>query len=203
MGDKWLGLIGVIVGAVIIGAKELYFDWRKQRSNARYMAIRAVSLLDRYVDGCTAVVGDDGTVMGEPANQDGTCAPQADYPAFPVETLDGDWKSISQNLMYEILSFSNRIQSAEGMSEGQREHASPPHQEEYFEERQFQFARLGLKAHDLAKELRRKYGIPDREFGDWDSVKYLREQFDQITARREELEKRHQLQFASLTNPES
>lgn len=182
---KWMGLIGVVVGAFMVTLKDLVSGWFKRRSNAKYLATRAINLLDRFIDGCVDVVGDDGSVMGGPANEDGSYSPQADYPGFPIDNLDGDWKSISQDLMYELLSFSNRIESAQRMIRGKNEHASFPDYEELFEERQFQYAKLGLKAYELASQLRKKHRIPERERRDWDPTEYLREKKGKIEMDRE------------------
>jgi len=193
MDEKWLGLIGVGVGAVVVGGKELYFDWKRQHSNAKYMAIRAVCLLDRYMYGCADVVQDDGTVQGQPANQDGTHSAQADYPPFPIESLDGDWKSMPQKLMFDLLSFSSRIESALGKIAGQAEHAFPPEYEEEFEERQFQFAKLGLKANDIADQLRKKHGISERPKDEWNPLESFQRRLDEITKAREERAERYRL----------
>lgn len=189
--EKWLGLVGVFFGAFLVSIKDLISAVGRQRGNAKYMAIRCVALLDRYVDGCAEVAGDDGTYMGQPANLDGTCSAQVDAPAFPVDSMDGDWKSITQNLMYEMLSFSNRIESARGMVKGMSDHASPPFYEEMFEERQYQFARLGLRANQLAGRLRRRYRIPSREMEQWDPVAFLQRQLDEINWLRNNRKKQH------------
>lgn len=186
MADGWWGLGGVVVGASITWIKDLVIDARCQRRNARYLAIRAVCLLDRYLDGCVAVVGDDGTVQGRPANPDGTCEVQVATPLFPIEALDGDWKAIPQQLMYALLSLPNVIEEAHQRIGAEFENAFPPDYGEGFEERQFQYATLGLQVAKLAKELRHTYDIPPRAIGDWNPVDYLREQLGRIEARREQ-----------------
>lgn len=195
MSDGWWGLGGVVVGAAIAGGKEVIFDLLNRHRNARYLAIRMVCLLDRYVDGCVEVVEDDGTVDGRPANPDGTHESQAEYPDFPIDGLDGDWKSMPAHLMYALLGFPNAIEAARHRISGEAEHAMPPDYEEVFEERRFQFAKLGLRVSDLADELRRRNKIPAREFDGWDPIDYLRTRLAAIEKSRKDKTAHRHLPF--------
>ena len=79
--------------------------------------------------------------------------------------------------MYEILSFPNQIDAANHRIDGAFEYdAGPPDYEEGFEERQYQYAVLGLKAAYLADQLRTNYGVPMRECSDWNPIEYLNAQ---------------------------
>lgn len=70
--------------------------------------------------------------------------------------------------MYQLLSLPNEAWEAEKAIQNVVEfEAGPPDYEEYFEERQLRYALLGLKAHELASQLRRKYKIPARKFEGW------------------------------------
>lgn len=176
MNEAVIGLIGVIVGAIITGTKELWMAWRSCQKDGKYLAIRVVSIFDRYVEGCTEVVSDDGLYQGQ-RDADGCRHLQASLPEFEIQSLDVDWKAIPANLMYEILSFPNLINTANHRIDGAFEYAAgPPDYEEGFEERQYQYAVLGLKAASLADQLRSNYGVPVRENSDWNPVEYLNKQ---------------------------
>lgn len=150
MSDAVSGLIGVVVGAIITGAKDELVRWRTRRNHGEYLAIRVVSILDRYVEGCIEVVNDDGLAFGQ-RGPDGCLSPQASLPDFEVQSLDVDWKCISAKLMYGILSFPTLIYSANQHISAANDYAAgPPDYEEFFEERQYQYAVLGLKAAKLA-----------------------------------------------------
>ena len=172
MSEAVIGLIGVVVGALITGASEFWKERRARKKNAEYLAIRIVSLLDRYVEGCTEVAGDDALCQGQP-DKDGCRRVQVEVPELHFQSIDVDWRSIPATLMYQILSFPNKIDAANHRIHGEFEYASsPPDYEEGFQERRYQYALLGLAASGMADELRTRYGIPAREYGDWNPIKY-------------------------------
>lgn len=142
-----IGLIGVFSGFFLSFTKGLWLEWKSKRKNAEFLAIHVVCMLDRYVDGCVGVVNDDGLRYGQ-CNAEGYREIQTSLPTFELQNLGVDWKTISAELMYRILGFPNEIQSANNSIDSSFEHvASPPDYEEGFEDRQYQYTRLGLKAH--------------------------------------------------------
>lgn len=188
MTEALIGLLGVIVGALMTAGKDIWVERRSRQKNAEYLAIRVVSLLDRFIEGCTGVAGDDGLSYGQP-NEDGEREIQVSTPEFQVQSLDVDWKSIPAQLMYEILSFPDLVSAATHRVNGAFEFADPPDYEEGFEERQYQYAALGLKAAQISTELQRTYCLPKREHGDWDPVEYFHERqkrIKEVRARRDE-----------------
>ncbi len=185
MGEALIGLIGVVIGALMTAAKDIWVDRRSRQKNAEYLAIRVVSIFDRFIEGCVGVAGDDGLRDGQPTNEDGRLSVQVPAPGFDVQSLDVEWKSIPAQLMYEILSFSDLVALASHRVSGAFENDY----EEGFEERQFQYASLGLRAAKIANDLRNSYGLPEREHEDWNPVEYLlgkREEIKKVRARREE-----------------
>jgi|SynMetStandDraft_2_1070026.scaffolds.fasta_scaffold01794_5 hypothetical protein len=54
------GMIGVALGVILTMLKEWWLQSRKSKKEAEYLAIQIISLLDRYIVSCAAVVGDDG-----------------------------------------------------------------------------------------------------------------------------------------------
>ncbi len=189
MSDAVIGLIGVIIGALLISAKDFLASFMSRRKNGAYLAIRVISILDRYVEGCANVVSDDGLYHGE-TNSDGYRQIQSSVPEFEVQSLDVDWKSISANIMYEILSFPNQIDAANHRIQSVFEYAAtPPDYDDGIEERQYQYAVLGLKASNIADRLRTAYGVPMREYCNWNPIEYLKEmkqKIDKIQEKRNE-----------------
>ena len=185
--EALIGFVGVVVGALMTAARDLWADWRSRRKNAEYLAIRIVSLLDRFIEGCTEVVSDDGLCCGRP-NADGCREIQVSTPKFEVQSIDVDWKAIPASLMYDILSFPDFVDAANHRIHGVFEYAAdPPDYEEGFEDRQYRYAMLGLRASKISDELRSAYGIPERKHDDWDPIKDLREhrkRIEEVRARR-------------------
>jgi hypothetical protein len=185
MKESLWGLLGVVLGGLLVSAKEFLFDFVRRRRNERYLAMRAVCLLDAFVEGCIGVVHDDGTVQGQPADADGTHRPQAMNPTFPIDQVVGDWQTMKSEHMYELLGFPNLINVADRCVSAVGENDCPPDFQEYFEERQLQYARLGIRAHEIALALRKRNRIPPRsDQEDRYGVGFLRERRVRIESAR-------------------
>ena len=185
------GLIGVALGAALAWGKDAWREWRERQRRANYLAIRVICTLDELFDQCVEIARDDGTYRGE-FNAEGNAEAQTSLPDGIAFSDDIDWKSIDSSVAYKILSLPNTIMSINGALEfvGYAI-ASGPHYEEFFDERQYKYASLGLKVHDLAQFLRRKSRIPDRQFEGWDPVGELREKKVNIEQRRNDHAREH------------
>jgi hypothetical protein len=172
------GLIGVILGALLTGLIPWIREWRlehlKRDREARYLAVRVVCILDRFIEECAEVVIDDGLDCGQP-NPEGELEAQVDLPIEPAFPNDVDWKSINRFIMYEILSIPSDTQRARRRISGASEFAFPPDYKEFFEERQYQFACIGLKAAAAVKQLRETYEINGPDLGRWNPLERMRE----------------------------
>jgi len=137
-------------------------------------------MLERYIAACAEVVADDGQY-----NSEGRSCIQVSVPSFEPESLKVEWKALPANLMYEILNFPNYIETANCRIDSAFENASPPDYEEGFEERQYQYAQLGIRASKLASKLREYAKLPKREIGDWNPIQHMEDQKLDIDVRRE------------------
>ncbi|MGE4299341.1 MAG: hypothetical protein AB7E47_15100 [Desulfovibrionaceae bacterium] len=165
----------VIIGALSATAGTYFLKSMDTKKAARYLAIRVVCIFDKYLGACFAVVEDDGLSCGQ-RTPEGCLEPQVKSPGAPVFPNDVDWKSIDHDLMYKILSFPSNVEAADrDIAFTWDVVASPPDYEEYFEERAFQYADLGLQAIDLANDIRNAYNIPQIKYGKWDPASELQE----------------------------
>ncbi|MGJ3259794.1 MAG: hypothetical protein ACFE0S_09340 [Rhodospirillales bacterium] len=140
-------------------------EWKRRAS---YLAARVVCVLDPFVMACCDVVGDNGIYDPKGVRHIQVSTPTLELPQ------DVDWKSISPALMYRILALPNQIEAAEkAVSWVGSELAFPPDYDEAYDERCYQYARLGLTAFDLAAELREMFGLPDQDYGKWNPRSYL------------------------------
>ena len=178
-------LFGVVVGAVLPWFRDA---WNNRRQ-ARYLAIRIVCLLDEFLDECTNVVSDDGLSSGQ-RNADGCLEAQVSQPKSLPLPDDVDWRSIDHGLMYEILALPSRIERDNRSISFAGEHAFAPDYREFFEERQYRYACLGLDVAAIIQSLRSTYGIPEQEMGEWDPVGYLAKEKVKIEKCRSDREKR-------------
>jgi hypothetical protein len=173
--DKaFFAVIGVVVGFLLYALKDLLVHHIKNRKDAEYLSIQVACKLDRFVAGCAAVVADDGLYQGQP-DQDGTSRVRVSAPTFEPELAKVEWKSVPAKLMYEVLMLPNKIEVASNWVEAAFENGIPPDYSEGFEERQYQYALLGLEAAELAGKLRRHANLPERQLGEMDDVSYINE----------------------------
>ena len=185
------GLVGVALGALLTVAKEWWFQSRKNRKDAEYLSIQVSCELERYVARCAEVVGDDGLYQGQP-DENGYHTIQVEPPKFEPKSFNVEWKSLPANLMYEILDFPYNAEVAGQSVSAAFEHAAtPPDFSEGFEERQLQYATLGIAASQLAAKLRNYVALPARSISKWDSVRYMEEQKAAIELRRTEAANRY------------
>jgi hypothetical protein len=148
------------------------------------LAILVVAHLDSFVDDCVQVAFDDGTSEGRPAG-DGHTFSQAtvSLPTLDLLSLDVDWKVLPATLMYNVLGLPHRVQQiatrlqAPGFDD-------PPDFSEFFHERQYRFAVLGLEVSKLARELRThaKLPAPHGEAAEWDRDALLNNQITSLEA---------------------
>ena len=188
------GLVGVLLGAVLTVAREWWFQRRRERKDAEFLSVQVLGQLDRYVAACANVVADDGLSEGQP-DEHGYRRTQVSPPKFEPELLKVEWKALPLTLMYEILDLPYRAEIASHSVSAAFEYAAmPPDFEEGFEERQFQYAVLGLDAARLAEKLRQHAGLPARTGGAWDPVAHMAERKAQIEQERQKVASRHSLQ---------
>jgi hypothetical protein len=86
--------------------------------------------------------------------------------------------------MYQILNFPVDIGQANSIITSVYDHvAFPPDYEEGFEERKYQYSKLGLTAFEINNKLRILGNLPIKNFGEWDSPGKMKELY--LTAKNE------------------
>lgn len=187
------GLIGVVVGSLLTVVKEWWFHERKNKKDAQYLVIVVSASLERYALGCMEVVLDQGLCDGQ-YDEDGCRAPQTSTPIFDTKDFAVDWKSLPAALMYRIMDLPFKAEIAnQAIADAFEYLAGPPDYEEGFEERQFQYADLGLEALALAGQLRSHVGLPDREIEGWHPGRHLMNRKATIEANRSSRSERNDL----------
>ncbi|WP_428827698.1 hypothetical protein ACLIKD_06820 [Azonexus sp. IMCC34842] len=170
------GLIGVVVGSFLTIAKEWWFQHRRAKKDATFLSIKVSCELLKFAGSCANVVGDHGEVDG-----DGCYIPRTSTPDFKPEAFDVEWKALPDGLMFEVLDLPFKIEQADETISGVYEHvAGPPDYSEWYEERQLQYATLGLFALNVASQLRSYAGLPFASDDDYYPRKYLEQKKTQI-----------------------
>ncbi len=181
MSDGFAAFLGAVIGSGLL----LFRDWiaaaYNTRKNAKYLAIRVVTILDRFVDECAQVSIDDGFLEGW--NEIAKTTVNDPSPVLFPDDLD--WRSIEHQLAYNLLALDNKIHDAKQSISAAGEYASLPDYSEYYDERRLQYAVLGLEVAELARNLRDTHDLPRRSFGDWNPISKLTETRDGIIKQRE------------------
>jgi hypothetical protein len=164
--------------------KDFISQRSKSKKDVHFLAINIVFALDKYVAGCVEVVGDDGLFCGQ-RDADGCLRTQVSVPTFDLGFPATELKLLPRQLMYGIMNFPNDIANSNAWINGASEHAFPPDYEEAFEERQYQYAKLGIMALKLASDLRALANLPAKNSDDWEAASYFEEQKTAIDALRE------------------
>lgn len=180
-----IGFGGVVLGALLTLMREFWSESRSRKCRASYLAVRVVGLLERFIDGCVDVVSDNGY-----EDEQGCLHPAKPCPRIEFDSLEVDWQSLPFDLMYEIINFPSSVADSDSHINAVIEYvAFPPDYNEFFEEREFQYSKLGLIAHDLATTLRETYGMPAKNYDDWDPIDKLQKSKDKIEAIKSQREK--------------
>jgi hypothetical protein len=201
-----IGFVGVALGLLASWVKDWLECRRLRNQQATYLAVRVICMLGEYTDKCVKVVQDDGTIMGQAAERDNQgfehYIPQVALPPAPDFPDDMDWKALDGNLMYRILAFPNLVRSTnEGINFVANEVASPPDYDELFEARWDGYANLGLKAVELVRLLRNKYGLPEDSPNEWNPDWNPKDYLEQKKKKVEDRRKRYAADFESAFSP--
>lgn len=172
------GLVGVIIGSLLAGAKEWWFQHLKRKKDAEYLSIQLACALERYMIDCGYVAGDHGRMHG--TDPSGRCYSSTKPPDLDLKTFDVEWRSLPLHLMYEIIDFPFKAELVKRHLSDAYDTVEYPDGSDWFEERQLQYAIHGLEASKLAAKLRQHSKLPARAVGDWDIVKYLESQISEI-----------------------
>ncbi|HIF4822219.1 TPA: hypothetical protein ACX137_004846 [Serratia marcescens] len=159
-------ITGVLSAGAALGGVWLthYFARRREEraaaaklgSERLFIATELVFLLEKFAEGCAQVATD----QGEP-DQQGEYSPAVKPPELTVLDVSGDWRTLPPLIMYRIRELPILQSEARRDIAAAAEHSWAPYHKEGFQERQYQYARLGLKALLLARRLRKLAGLPD------------------------------------------
>ncbi|MDU7840791.1 MAG: hypothetical protein E7J63_21155 [Pantoea sp.] len=150
----------------------------KQKRERDFIATALVFLLEQFAESCASVARDNGF------EHEHAIAPSYPLPELDYVAVTGDWRTLPVRLMYQLRelpvlkSESDRtIDAADFIG---------PEYDEFFEVRQYEYTRLGLKAVILARRLRKLTGFPDSRLNatPWSAQRVLWEEWRRERKRR-------------------
>ncbi|MEB7588361.1 hypothetical protein NGC36_24165 [Serratia rubidaea] len=151
-----IGVVGgVWLGHRLTRQREERTISTKQDAERLFIATELVFLLEQFTEDCAKVTTD----RGEP-NQHGEYTPVVKQPELNTADISGDWRTLPPLIMYRIRELPVLQNEARRNIAAIAEHSNPPEHAEYFHERQYQYAYLGLRALILSRRLRKLVSLP-------------------------------------------
>lgn len=157
-------IMGFVGGVLVTLAK----DYTSNRKRAKYLAVRIVISLDKFIDECVD--------LAEHADYSQFRRPET--PKIDNYPEDLDFKSIDSSTAYKILNLSQQISDIKRSVEWkfEDEGGNEDARDEAFDLEQRLFSCLALEVKDLVDGLRKKYDIPQIESNsNYDSWKKIKE----------------------------
>ena len=161
-----IAVAGQLMATLIGWAKEYWFDAKKRRKEAEYLAIRLMVVFDELVSACYSVVHD-------PLQRDerGCVESTVGNPTLSLPT-DGDYKALPRGLMFQIMLMPSKLDGIMAGMGSAYDISGPPDYDEFFEYRTEHCSRLGLEALDLIAALCREYRLPPPDRSEYYNPRY-------------------------------
>lgn len=189
-GSVATGLItaGAAIAAVML-THRFTLKREKQTSEERrtreyhFIATELIFMLERYVEQCARVATDDGQPNRERQPE---YEPVTSLPELNLSAITGDWRVLDPLHMFRIRELPVLQDEANRAIEAEWENFDPPFHTHYFKERQYQYARMGIKAVILAMRLRREAALPSTRLADyeWSAVPMMHSVWNRERKRR-------------------
>ncbi|WP_199784198.1 hypothetical protein [Cronobacter dublinensis] len=126
----------------------------KLASERLFIATELIIILERFADECAQEAINEGETIIVPGGQNFRKGINSDPAPPDYEKVAGDWRSLPPMLMYRIRELPVLRNEAMRVITSTRENDTGM-LDDYYPERQYQYAWLGLKSIGLARELRR------------------------------------------------
>ncbi|MCX0498985.1 hypothetical protein [Erwinia billingiae] len=200
----WLPLLQTLAGGVLAGGVALYVNHRSHKNalereeksaaerlrNERqaaeeklareryFIGTELVFLLEQFAEGCASVARDNGL------EHEHAFAPTFPRPELDYSVITGDWRTLPVRLMYQLRELPV-LKSESDRTIGAADYTGPDY-DAFFEARQYEYTRLGLKAIILARRLRKLAGFPDSRLNTtpWSAQRVLWEEWRRERKRR-------------------
>jgi hypothetical protein len=184
-GNVATGLItaGAAIAAVMLTNR---FTLKRERQASEdklqreryFIATELVFLLELFAESCASVARDNGL------EHEHAFAPTFPRPELDYSVITGDWRILPVRLMYQLRELPV-LKSESDRTIDAADYTGPDY-DAFFEARQYEYTRLGLKAIILARRLRKLAGFPDSRLNTtpWSAQRVLWEEWRRERKRR-------------------
>ncbi|AWH34143.1 hypothetical protein C1930_15355 [Stenotrophomonas sp. SAU14A_NAIMI4_8] len=152
---------GVLLGSRLTGGRERLAREAKQREDLLFLAVTVSAVLETFVSNCASVSSDDGTSMGQLSRtEDGEeyRSAQVEAPKLDFSDLQVAWTALPAEMLDRLHALPAKLRNVESALSDLAEHDWSPY-DEYFEHRQLKYAKLGVNAGQLSREIRIAAGL--------------------------------------------
>lgn len=153
----------------------------KREAELFFISTELVFRLERFAQECAAVVQDEGE-----EDDKGYTHFTESAKAFAPDDIAGDWRILPGRILYRTRELTVLISEANRRISFVQEWDNPPDWQCTFQERRYQYSRLGMKAVLLSKRLRKLNQMPSSRLdnGEWSAQSVLWEQWRRGRKRR-------------------
>ncbi|PAX81063.1 hypothetical protein [Citrobacter sp. TSA-1] len=162
----WPQIITAVSSAGAAFGGVWYGQWRITQREAKaaackrdeerlYISTELVFLLEKFAEDCARIATDTGRTDAQGFNRSSETTPDID-----LSVVSGDWRVLPPRLMYAIRELPVLKEWSDREIAGVEESEGPPDYIQTSLERQYLYARLGLKAILQARRLRKLASLP-------------------------------------------
>lgn len=178
----------VSIPLIVNTCKDFYFDFQKRKTERNYVVVQLIYLLDDFVSQCADVAWDLGYDPYYPEPDIYEFQAQTKNPVFDITSVKGDHKYLEPMMLYKLQGINVELaKSKNRLREITNEPSFDPDDAKYyFTERRREFANIGLKVSDITDELRKDFGVPQRD--DWHPQDVIIKSLNQMNRQRAKIE---------------
>ncbi|WP_152999652.1 hypothetical protein [Pantoea stewartii] len=164
--------------------KDLYFDYKKRKTEKNYIAVQLIYLIDDFVYKCGEVAWDQGYNPAYPEPYDYSYEAQSDTPNFDMSSVKGEHKYLEPIMLYKLQSINVEIAKATDRLREITNSSDFDHDmiSYYFTCRRREFAEVGIKASAISDEIRKKFKVPYHD--DWNPRETIISSLNQMNRQR-------------------
>ncbi|WP_447896967.1 hypothetical protein [Stenotrophomonas sepilia] len=191
---------GVVLGSRLTGGRERLAREERRREDLLFLAVTVSAVLEAFVSDCASVSADDGTSCGQLSRtEDGEeyRDAQVKTPELDFSNLKVVWTALPPEMLDRLHALPAKLRNIESALADVAEHDWPPY-DEYFEHRQLKYAKLGVAAGQLARDIRVSAGLNPSLDEDQTVFEWLCEREARLLEESEQRDKRRMTADAEL-----
>lgn len=155
-----IGAASALIGVALSFGRDWFVQKLKDGQQRTFVALRLAAELEDFAVRCAQAASDHGEPEVQSHGQE-EYVPRYPTPELTIDYTGYEWRLIPKDLLMRVLELPHMVQRAHLILADVNEYiADPPHYEEYYSERSLRFGQLGIRALEVARDLRVRHGAP-------------------------------------------